>query len=58
MATSLVFKSGKTHKFWNISISGSTTTTNYGKYGIDGLPSSKKHASADKAKKFMATKIA
>ena len=56
--TSLIYKDAKSHKFWTIEISGSSTTVTYGKVGTSGQTSSKDHGSTEKAKKFMASKIA
>ncbi len=43
------YSDAKSHKFWNIEVSGSGFTVTYGKVGAKGQTQTKKFASADKA---------
>src|SRR4051794_31717597 len=43
------FSDAKSHKFWNIEVSGTSFTVNYGKVGAAGQTQTKTYASADKA---------
>src|ERR1043165_1915846 len=43
------YSDAKSHKFWNIEVSGSTFTVTYGKVGSDGQTQTKSFASAEKA---------
>jgi uncharacterized protein (TIGR02996 family) len=43
------FSDAKSHKFWNIEVSGSSFTVTYGKVGAAGQTQTKTFASADKA---------
>jgi uncharacterized protein (TIGR02996 family) len=43
------FSDAKSHKFWNIEVSGSSFTVTYGKVGTSGQTQTKSFASADKA---------
>lgn len=45
------FKDGKSNKFWEIELDGSSFTTTYGKIGTDGQSSSKEFDSPEKARK-------
>lgn len=44
---------GTSNKFWEISVSGSTTITTYGKIGTNGSSSTKEHKDAATALKFV-----
>jgi predicted DNA-binding WGR domain protein len=54
---SLVYEDSKSHKFWSISIDGSSTTINFGKFGTSGTNIVKDHGTSAKARKFMEKKI-
>src|SRR4051812_37665888 len=43
------FSDAKSHKFWNIEVSGDSFTVTYGKVGTAGQTQTKSFASADKA---------
>jgi uncharacterized protein (TIGR02996 family) len=44
------FSDAKSHKFWNIEVSGNTFTVTFGKVGTPGQKQTKSFASADKAR--------
>jgi predicted DNA-binding WGR domain protein len=58
MTTRLEFVEGNSAKFWQIVISGSSTTVSYGKIGTSGQQQEKDHGSAAAAAKFAAKMIA
>jgi len=45
------YSDGKSHKFWNIELSGNEVKVNYGRIGTDGQSKTKELADADAAKK-------
>ena len=49
MMRTFQFSDAKSHKFWNIEVSGSSFTVTYGKIGASGQTQTKSFASADKA---------
>jgi predicted DNA-binding WGR domain protein len=45
------FSDGKSNKFWEIELDGTSFTTTYGRIGTNGQTSMKEYDSTDKAKK-------
>jgi predicted DNA-binding WGR domain protein len=56
--TRLEFVEGNSSKFWQLVLSGSSTTVSYGKIGTNGQSQEKDHGSAAAAAKFAAKMIA
>ena len=56
--THLVFQEGTSHKFWKITVNGSSTTVNYGKVGTSGMTSEKEHKDEAAAEKFATKEVA
>ncbi len=51
MQHNLIFKDGKSDKFWNVEVSGKSFTVTYGKTGTAGTSQTKTFDSEEKCRK-------